>query len=82
MHLPRWTFRIERPADHVRCELLQLGDAAGGTQQDPMEMLIEIEIGVVDPSGTMQVCGHLDEPSTEWRNQVEAILHAPAHLAE
>src|SRR6266480_85537 len=47
-----------------------------------MEMLIEIEVRVVDPSGTMQVRGHLDESSTEGRNQVEAFLDEPAHLGE
>ena len=81
-HLPRRSPRVERPADHVGCELLQFGDPAGGTQQDPMEMRIEIEIRVLDPPGTMQMCGHLHESSTKWRNQVEAILHESAHLAE
>src|SRR5437016_10855877 len=47
-----------------------------------MEMLIEIEVRVVDPSGTMQVRGHFDESSTKWRNQVEAVLHEPAHFCE
>jgi hypothetical protein len=48
----------------------------------PGVALIEIEIRVVDPFGTMQVSGHLDESSTEWRNEVEAILHELSHLAE
>jgi hypothetical protein len=45
-------------------------------------MLIEIEVRVLDPSRAMQLRGNLDESSTEWRNQVEAILDEPAHLAK
>ncbi len=82
MHLPRRSSRVERPADHLGCKLLQFGDPAGSGQPSPMEMLIEIEVRVVDPSGTMQVRGHLDESSTERRNQVEAVLHEPVHLGE
>jgi outer membrane protein OmpA-like peptidoglycan-associated protein len=45
-----------------------------------MEMVIEIELRILRPTGTMQQCGNFDESSAKLRNQVETILHEAAHL--
>ena len=73
MHLPGRSPRIEWSADHVGRELFQFAAPAGGGQPGPMEMLIEVELRILRPTGTMQQRGNFDESSAKLRNQVEAL---------
>ena len=60
MHLPQGTVGIELAAHDGGHEGLELSLAAGRGEAGPEQVVVELELGVVDPDRMMQ---------TEWHTQ-------------
>ena len=55
VHLPQRTGPVERTARDVADELRELLLAAGSGTTDPADVVVEVELGVLDPHRVVQV---------------------------
>jgi hypothetical protein len=72
-YLPERPAMIERAREDPHHLGAQLGRIAGRFQENPADVLAEIEVGVVDPDRVVEVEGHERDLLPIPRHQVEAI---------
>ena len=65
VHLPERAGPVERAAEHVGRELDQLGGAARRGERDPAHVILDVEVGVLDPERMVQLERHLHETAPE-----------------
>ena len=82
VHLPQRAAAVERSAEDVGRELGQLGGAAGSRQGRPSHVVVDVEVGVLDPQRVVELERDLDEAPPERRQQVEPALDELDHLLE
>ena len=63
--LPQRVPPIHRPADDAGDLLRQLVGRPGGSEPDLTDVIVEIEVGVVDPVRVVQPERHVDNPAAE-----------------
>ncbi len=80
VHLPERPGAVEVASGDSHRQLGQLALVARGRHRDMAEMEVEIEVRIFDPIGVVQTEGHLDEPTTKRRHQVESRLDELANL--
>ncbi len=80
VHLPQGTVGVELPAHHRGDERIQLRPPAGRGQAGPAQVVVEFEIGVVDPDRVVEPERDPDGPLAERRHQVQALLDHPPDL--
>ena len=81
-HLPQRAVPVELAADHVGRELGQLAHPARRGQRGAAEMIVDVELGIVDPHRVAQAEGHLDQPAPEHRCQRDPLVDELAQPAE
>jgi hypothetical protein len=75
--LPERARAVDRPADQVAHELLQRGLVPGRRQSDPVQVLIDVEIGVILEAG--RAAGRVAHPPPEaWELVDDAALQEVA----
>ena len=72
--------RSSGTARDIRDERGQLGRAAGRGDRGAAQVVVEVEVGVLDPQRRVQPERHLDEPAAERRHEVQPRLHQLAHV--
>ena len=80
VHLPQRSVGVELAAHHAGDEGVELGLAAGRRQAGPAQVVVEVEVGIVDPHRVVQSEGHPQGPLAQRGDQVEALLNHPADL--
>ncbi len=73
VHLPRRLIRIERMAHDLGHQGGQLGVTSGSGQRHPMKVVIEVEVGIIDPPWMIEPEGDGHEASTEGDESRDTI---------
>ena len=63
---------IEREGGEAADERRELLGRAGRRERGGADVVVEVEVGVLDPQRVVQAEGHLDQPAAERRREVEA----------
>ena len=82
VHLPERPRPVQRPTEHVGGELRQLRPAPRGGQGRPAQVVVEVEVGVLDPDRVVQAERHLDQAAPERWQQGQAVLDEGSHPLE
>ena len=80
VHLPQRAVGVELAAHHPRHERVELGLSARRRQAGPAQVVVELEVGIVDPDRVVQPEGHPEGPLAQRGDQVEPLLNDPADL--
>src|SRR5581483_5956573 len=80
--LPERPAPVELPAGDVAGQLGQLVIATGGRRGDAPQVVVEVEVGILDPHRVVQIEGNRRQTPGELRDQVQAPLDQVAHLVE
>lgn len=79
-HLPQGPVELERPAHHVRHQLVELAGPARCREAHTAEMVVELELGVVDPHGVVKPERDPDGTLAQLGHQVQPLLDRPSDL--
>ena len=71
VHLPERTAAVERPRHHLGAEAGQLVEVARCRQGDAPHVMLELEVGILDPQRVVQPHRDLDQAPAEWRREVQ-----------
>ena len=74
VELPEWPAAVERDAGDVADELGQLAQRAGRRHGDPLEVVSQLEVRVLDPERVSEPERHLAQPAAEGRQLVQPAL--------
>ena len=81
-HLPEGTVAVEGSAGELGDQPVELAAATGLGKGRPGQVVVELEVGVVDPDRVAQPEGDRHRPLAERRHQGEPGLDLPADLRE
>ena len=79
VRLPQRLAAVERTARDVGRERGELTRAARRGKRGAAQVVVEVEVGVVDPRGHVEAERHLDEAAAQRRHEMEAILEERPH---
>ena len=79
-HLPQRPANVQRAAQEVADEPVQLRRAPRRRDRRPSDVPVQVEVGVVHPHRPLQVQGEAQRPLAQPRDQVEAGRHHRADL--
>ena len=82
VHLPQRTAPVERPRHHLRTEARKLVEVAGCRQGDASHVVLELDVGILDPERMVELERDLRQPPAERRQQVEPALDQREDLLE
>ena len=80
--LPERTPAVQGPADEVGGEGGQLLAAAGRRDPGAPHVVVEVEVGILDPHRMMEVEGNRGQSLTELRDQVQPLADDVLRLLE
>ncbi len=80
MHLPQRTVGVELAAHDTRDEGIQLGAPAGRRQAGPAQVVVDLEVGVVDPHRMVQAERNAHRPLAQRGDEVDPLLDDPSDL--
>ena len=69
--LPEGAGPVEGGAGDLAGQLAELAASAGGGAGDAVDVKVEVEVGIFDPHRVGEVQGHLHQPASERRHQVD-----------
>ena len=79
VRLPQRLAAVERPARDVGRERRELARSARRGQRGAAHVVVEVEVGILDPRRHVRAERHLDEAAPERRHEVEARLEQGVH---
>jgi len=82
VQLPQWPGAIERPPRYRCGQFGELAVLPGRRQGDLVQVIRQIEVWIFDPVRLIDAERDLDEPATQRRKQVQALLHDAAQVIE
>ena len=71
--LPQRAVAAEGAAAHLAHELLELVAARVGAEVATVEVVVELEVGILDPSGMVEPSGHRDHTAPERRDEMQPL---------
>ena len=69
---------VEGLAEHVGGVARQLGRVAGRWQGTPVQVMVDVEVGILDPPGVVEAPRYRYEPPAKRRQEVQALQDDPA----
>ena len=81
-HLPQGPIAVQLAADDVRGEVAELADAARCRECGPPQVVVDVEIGVVDPDGVAEPHRHLHQTALEDGSEGDAVADQLADAPE
>ena len=82
VHLPEGAIAVKRPCHHLLGELGELGFTARGRERGAAHVILEVEVGILDPERVVELERDREQPPSERWQQMEPALDQIAHLLE
>ena len=79
VNLPRRAVHVQRAAENARGQRVERLPILGGGQAQLANVVFQIEARILDPIGMIQAEGHVDQPPSSGRHQVQALLVETHH---
>jgi hypothetical protein len=67
IHLPQWPRAVERPGEDARHLLGQFRVGRRGRQRQLAHVVLEVEVGIVDPVRVVESQRHVPQPPAKRR---------------
>ncbi len=82
VHLPERPLAVEGQAAHLSGEVGQLLQTPGRRQAGSSKVVVEVEVGILDPHRMVQLERHLDEPAAEGGGEGQTARHGVPYRLE